>query len=56
MASSLSNLVNNLSERIHKTNVNTNMMIKNVKLVELNISITTVLNKQTNVYVVKKIA
>ena len=47
MASSLSNLVNNLSERIYKTNVNTDMMIKNVELVELNISITTVLNKQT---------
>ena len=40
MASSLSNLVNNLSEGIHR--VNTDMMIKNVKLVELNISIATV--------------
>ena len=40
MASSLSNLVNNLSEGIHR--INTEMMIKNVKLVELNISIATV--------------
>ena len=39
MASSLSKLVNNLAERIHKSNVNTEMMIKNVKLVELNTKI-----------------
>ena len=46
MTSSLSNLVNNLSEAIDKINVNTDMAIKNVKLVELNISIATVsLNK-----------
>ena len=35
MASSLSNLVNNLSERVHRI-VNTNMTIKNIKLAELN--------------------
>ena len=39
MASSLSKLVNNLAEGIHKSNVNTEMMIKNVKLVELNTKI-----------------
>ena len=42
MASLLSNLVN-LSEGIHRINVNMDMMIKNVKHVELNISIVTVL-------------
>ena len=43
MSSSLSNLVNNLSEGSHIINVNTDIMIKNVKLVEkLNISIATV--------------
>ena len=31
MASSLSNLVNNLSDGIHKINVNMDMLIKNVK-------------------------
>ena len=36
MAKSLSNLVNNLAEDIHKVNVNTVMIIKNVKRVELN--------------------
>ena len=40
MASLLSNLVHNLSERIHK--INLDMTIKNVKHVELNISISTV--------------
>ena len=46
MANSLSNLVNNLSEGIHKINVNTDM--KNVKLAELNIRIVTAfLNMQT---------
>ena len=40
--SSLSNFVNNLPERIHRINVNTDIMIKNVKLVELNVSIATV--------------
>ena len=48
MASSLSNLFNKLSERIIELNVNTDMMIKNVKLAELNTSIATVfLNIQT---------
>ena len=47
MASSLSNLVNNLFEGIHRIKCNLNMMIKNVKLVELNVSIATVfLNTQ----------
>ena len=54
MGSSLSNLLNSLSEGIHKIkckygqdefiklNVNMDKMIKNVKIVELNISIATV--------------
>ena len=42
MANSLSNLVNNLSEGIIELNVNLDTMIKNVKHVELNISIATV--------------
>ena len=42
MASSLSNLVNNLSEGVHKLNVNLDTMIKDVELVELKISIATV--------------
>ena len=42
MTSSLSNRDNDLSKRIHELNVNTNSMIKNVKHVELNISILTV--------------
>ena len=47
MGSLLTNLVNNLSEGISKTNVNMEMIIKNLKLVELNISIATVfLEKQ----------
>ena len=47
MATSLSNFVNNLSEGIHIINVNLDMTIKNVKHVELNISIATVfLNMQ----------
>ena len=47
MASSLSNLVNNLSKEFIELDVNTDMMIKNVKLVELNVSIATVfLNTQ----------
>ena len=40
--SSLSIFVNNLPERIHRINVNTDIMIKNVKLVELNVNIATV--------------
>ena len=42
MASSLSTLVNKVSEGIHRINVNLDMMIKNVKHAELNISIETV--------------
>ena len=41
MASSLSNLVNNLSEGIHRIKCKYQMMIKNVKLLELNISVST---------------
>ena len=48
MARLLSNLVNNLSEVIPRTKLNTDMIIKNMRLVELNISIATVfLNIQT---------
>ena len=48
MASLLLNLVNNLSEVIPRTKLNTDMIIKNMRLVELNISIATVfLNIQT---------
>ena len=48
MASSLSNLVINLSKGIHKLNVNTHTMIKNVKLAELHTNYATVfLNTQT---------
>ena len=48
MASSLSNLVNNLSEGIVKLNVNMDTMSKNVKFAELDISIATLfLNTQT---------
>ena len=48
MASSSSNLVNNLSEGINKLNINMDTMIKNVKIVELNRSIANVfLNTQT---------
>ena len=42
VASLLSKLFNNLSEQIQKLNVNSDMVIKNVKHVELNISIATV--------------
>ena len=43
MASLLSNLVNNLSEGIHRIKcANTDMVTKNVKLAELTISIMTV--------------
>ena len=37
MTSLLSNIVNNLTERILKLNVNTDTMIKNVKFTELKI-------------------
>ena len=46
MANSLSNLVNNPSEGIHKINVNTDM-IKNVKVAELNINIATAFKEYT---------
>ena len=42
MANSLSNLVNNLSEGIHRIKCKYEMIIKNVKLAELNINIATV--------------
>ena len=42
MASSLSNLVDNLSEGIHRIKCKLGQMIKNVKHVELNVCITTV--------------
>ena len=42
MASSLSNLVNNLSEEIQRIKCNVETMIKNMKLAELNISIVNV--------------
>ena len=41
MASSLSNLVNNLSEGIHKLNVNTDTMMKKCETCKLNINIAT---------------
>ena len=48
MASSLLNLVNNISERIHKTKCKYYTMIKNVKLMELPTKYAAVfLNKQT---------
>ena len=47
MASLFSNIANNLSEGIHKINLNWNTMIENVKLAELNINIVAVfLNTQ----------
>ena len=42
MASSLPNFANNLSEAIHRIHVNSDAVAKNVKHVELNISIATV--------------
>ena len=42
MASSLSNLVNKVSKGLHRIKVKLEIMIKNVKLVGLNISIATV--------------
>ena len=42
METSLSNLVNNLSEEFIELNINLDMMIKNVKLRELNVSIANV--------------
>ena len=48
MASSLSNLVNNLSEGVHRIKFKFGITIKHVKHVELNFSIATVfLNIQT---------
>ena len=60
MASSLSSLVNNLSEEIHKIKCKYGIDDENVKLAELNINIVIVyLNTQmysnANVYVVTKI-
>ena len=52
MASSLSNLVNNLSEGINRIKCNLDTKKKNVKLVELNISIATVF---LNTKILKKI-
>ena len=63
-SSTLLNLISNLSEGIIKLNVNTDTVIKNVKFLELNISISTVfwntqiLNmifKNIFVYVVTKV-
>ena len=42
MASSLPNLVNNLSEGVHTIKCKYGHMIKNVRLVELNISTATI--------------
>ena len=42
METSLSNLVNNLSQELIELNINLDMMIKNVKLKELNVSIANV--------------
>ena len=39
MTNSLSNLINNLLEGVHRIKGNSDMLIKNVKIVELNISI-----------------
>ena len=48
MASSLSNPINNLAEGIHKINVNMDLVIKNLKLAELNTkTATAVMNAQT---------
>ena len=55
MSSSLSNLVSNLSEGIHKSDVNTARTIKNGKHVKLNINIVTVfLNTQVVIKVINK--
>ena len=42
MASSLSNLADNLSEELIELNVNTEMTMKNRRIVELNMNIVTV--------------
>ena len=42
MASSLSNLADNLSEEFIELNVNTEMTMKNRRIVELNMNIVTV--------------
>ena len=39
---SLSNVVNNISERIHKLNLNIDMMIKNAIFAKISISIVSV--------------
>ena len=48
MASSLTDLVNKLSEVIHRTKCNCGYDDKNVKLAKLNINIVTVLFQYTN--------
>ena len=50
MAKSLSNLVNNFLKELIELNVNSETMIKDVKHVQLNISITTVF---VNTYILK---
>ena len=48
MASSLSSLVDNLGEGIHKINVNMDMILKNVKRAESNLKlVSAALNTQT---------
>ena len=42
MASSLSNLIDNLFEEVHRIKCKLNMMTKNVKLMRLNIGIVTI--------------
>ena len=42
MASSLSNLADNLSEELIELNVNTEMTMKNRRIVELNMNVVTV--------------
>ena len=49
MARSLSSLVDNLAERIHKIKLNTDMIIKNVKCMKLNTKIVSdTLNTETS--------
>ena len=49
MARSLSSLVDNLAERIHKIKLNTDMIIKNVKCMKLNTKIVSdILNTETS--------
>ena len=49
MARSLSSLVDNLAERIHKIKLNIDMIIKNVKCMKLNTKIVSdILNTETS--------